>query len=109
MHWCMSMSSATQASAHELQIAAQYIACLNARPSASLGSRLATTSGCSAIIFSIDMGVLLSGEERTGGGVVPPPVVNSEQPFDLAVLEADVLRAGNLGEARHGHDLAADR
>src|SRR6187549_3134528 len=36
-------------------------------------------------------------------------LVGSEQPFDLPVLEPDVLGARHLGQARHGHDLAADR
>ena len=48
----MSIASAEQASAHALQIAAQYIECLTARPSAGLKS--VPTSGCSEIIFSIE-------------------------------------------------------
>ncbi len=36
MHWSMSIGSARQASAHELQIAEQSTACFTARPSVAL-------------------------------------------------------------------------
>src|SRR3569833_2422216 len=66
----MSISSAEHASAQELQIAAQYIACLTASARDSLKSP--ATCGCLEIIFWIDKGRSSSlWKERGRPAMVP--------------------------------------
>jgi hypothetical protein len=53
MHWRISISSAEQASAQDVQITAQYMACLAASASGSL--IWPCTAGCDAIILRMDI------------------------------------------------------